>query len=73
MEKETKEQRFVRVAERRVQNVLHGIRSLSQCANPKVYAWNEGQLQKIWEAIDGELRVCKQSFTDPEARTFRLR
>ena len=72
MDKETNEQRFVRIAEKRVQNILRGIKSLSQCANPRVYAWDEGQLQKIWDAIDSELTVCKQSFGDPEGRIFRL-
>jgi glucan phosphorylase len=72
MEKETKEQRFKRVAEKRVQNVLNGIRSLSQCANPRVYAWDDNQLRKIWNAIDRELSLCKESFSDPQARTFRL-
>lgn len=72
MTKETKDQRFVRVAERRVQNILKAMRSLSQCANPKIYAWDDGQLRKIWKAIDTELERCKQSFSDPEGHTFRL-
>jgi hypothetical protein len=72
MDKETKEERFVRVAERRVENILHSLRSLSQCANRKVYAWDEKQLKKIWDAIEHELAECKQSFGDPSARTFRL-
>jgi glucan phosphorylase len=72
MEKETKQQRFKRVAEKRVQNILNGIRSLSQCANPRIYAWDDGQIQKIWDAIENEITLCKESFSDPEARTFRL-
>jgi hypothetical protein len=72
MEKETKQQRFVRIAERRVQNILHGIQSLSQCSNPKVYEWNDEQMQKIWSAIDAELTRCRRSFDDPEGHTFRL-
>ena len=72
MEKETREERFRRVAEKRVQNILKSVRSLSQCANPRVYEWNEKQLKKIWEAVDREIDLCKQSFRDPESRTFRL-
>ena len=72
MEKETKEQRFKRVAEKRVQNVLKGIRSLTQCANHRIYNWDNKQLQKIWDAIDQELKLCKESFSDPEARIFKL-
>jgi len=72
MEKETKQQRFKRVAEKRVQNILNSIKSLSQCANLRIYAWDIKQLQKIWDAIDHELTLCKESFSDPEARAFRL-
>ena len=38
----------------------------------RVYAWEDEQLQRIWDAIDHELTVCKESFRDPEAREFRL-
>ena len=69
---ENKQQRFKRVAEKRVQNVLNAVKSLSQCANPRIYAWQDDQLKKIWNAIDRELTSCKQSFSDPESRAFRL-
>jgi hypothetical protein len=72
MENESKQQRFKRVAEKRVQNILNGIKSLSQCANSRIYTWDDKQLQKIWEAIDHELILCKKSFSDPEAGVFRL-
>jgi glucan phosphorylase len=72
MEKETKQQRFKRVVEKRVQNILNGIKSLSQCTNQKIYAWDDEQLQKIWDAIDRELTLCKESFHNPEGRAFRL-
>jgi hypothetical protein len=72
MEKETKEHRFKRVAEKRVQNILNGLRSLSQCANRRTYAWDDDQLRKIWDAIDREITLCRESFHDPESRTFKL-
>jgi hypothetical protein len=72
MEKETKKQRFKRVAEKRVQNILDSIKSLSQCANSRIYSWDDEQLQKIWSTVDRELSLCKKSFSDPEARVFRL-
>jgi hypothetical protein len=72
MERENKQQRFKRVAERRVQNILKSIRSLSQCANAKIYEWDDGQLKKIWRAIDLELKACRESFDNPDAGVFRL-
>lgn len=72
MSKETKEERFVRVAEKRVQNVISALRSLSQCANRKAYGWSDDQLARIWSAIDGEVAACKESFENPDRRVFKL-
>ena len=62
MEKETKEERFKRIAEKRVQNIIHAIRNLSGLSNKKVYEWETEQLEKIWKAIDKEVGDCKDSF-----------
>ena len=72
MEKESRQHRFKRVAERRVQNIIKSIRSLSQCANTKIYEWDNEQLKKIWKAIDQELAACRNSFDNPDAGVFRL-
>lgn len=72
MKNETKEQRFVRVGEKRVQNIIKGIRSLSQMSNPRIYSWNRDQLSKIWQAIEEELLVCQKSFDDPGKELFKL-
>ena len=72
MKGETKEQRFKRIAEKRVQRVLDSIRSLSQTSNKRMYQWSDKQLNKIWAAIDRELETCKSSFEDNEPREFRL-
>ncbi len=72
MKKETKEERFVRVAEKRVQNVINGVRSLSQLSNEKVYKWNKEQLDKIWKAIEQEIDICKKGFDDPDSDIFKL-
>jgi hypothetical protein len=69
---ESKEERFKRVAVKRVQNAIKSIRSLSQLANSKVYKWNDQQLQKIWKALDKELDDCKNRFNEPDAGLFRL-
>ena len=72
MKGETKEQRFKRVAEKRVQNVLDSIRKLSQCSNKRMYEWNEVQLKSIWGAIDQEITRCKERFETEESVEFRL-
>jgi len=72
MKGETKEERFKRIAEKRVQRVLDSIRSLSQSSNKRMYNWNNEQLNKIWTSIDNELKKCKASFEDAKPEEFRL-
>ena len=72
MKGETKEQRFKRIAEKRVQRVLDSIRSLSSCSNKRMYEWNNEQLKKIWDVIDKELVKCKASFENARPEEFRL-
>ncbi len=72
MKGETKEERFKRVVQKRVQNVLDGLRRLSQCSNKRMYKWNDEQLKKIWIAIDKELKTCKSSYETAEPDEFRL-
>ena len=72
MKGETKEERFKRVVQKRVQNVLDSLRRLSQCSNKRMYAWNDEQLKKIWAAIDKELKGCKAGFENVEPEEFKL-
>ena len=72
MKNESKDERFKRVAEKRVQNIIKGIRGLSQLSNKKVYQWNIDQLEKIWIAIEKEINNCKMSFNEPDSDVFKL-
>jgi hypothetical protein len=72
MKGETKEHRFQRIAERRVQRVLDSLRSLSQTSNRRMYEWNEPQMKKIWSAIEKELKLCRESFAENEEKEFKL-
>lgn len=72
MKGESKRQRFIRVAEKRVQNAVDSIRKISQCSNRRMYEWDEKQLKTIWDALESELRKCKDSFRTEGEQTFRL-
>ena len=72
MRGETKEERFKRIAEKRVQLVIEDLRKLSQCANRRMYQWDDEQLGKIWNAIGKGLDTCRASFEDAEHQEFRL-
>ena len=72
MKRETKEDRFKRIAERRVQRVIDSFRSLSQCSNKRMYEWNEEQLKKMWDAIERALESCKEGFKKSAPEEFKL-
>jgi hypothetical protein len=72
MKGESKEERFKRIAEKRVQRVLDSIRSLSHLSNRRMYTWNQGQLRKIRDAIDKELKQCMEGFEHSEPGEFKL-
>ena len=54
-----KKDRFKRVASRRVDNILKGIRSLSKCSNTNNYQYNEEDLSKMTRAIREELKIME--------------
>lgn len=73
MNKETKEERFKRIATKRVKRILHDIKLLGNCSNKNMYSWNENQLRKIWSAIDQEYKWCKVQYSSNSiAKKFKL-
>ena len=70
---ENKNDRFVRIAERRVDRIIDSFRLLSQCSNTSVYNFDDEQLNKIWRHIDKSYRECKSSFTNKsKKKKFKL-
>lgn len=57
-----KKDRFKRVASRRVENILKGIRSLSKCSNINNYEYQEDDLNKMVKAIKEELRLMETQY-----------
>ena len=60
--KETKHERFIRVAEQRTQKVLDDLHALSKCCHPAVYEYTDAELEKIFTAIEKELQEVKDTF-----------
>lgn len=57
-----KEERFRRVASRRVQEILDKLRLLGNCANRGNYYYTDEQIRKIFSAIDDEWKKVKIEF-----------
>ncbi len=60
--KETKHERFVRVAAKRTQDVLDSLKALEKCCHPAVYEYTEKELKKIYAAIEHKLQEVKDTF-----------
>ena len=60
--KAIKEERFKRIAGRRVQEILDKLRLLGNCANRGNYSYTDEQIRKIFNAIDEEWKKVKMEF-----------
>jgi len=72
--RESKSERFVRVAERRTAKVLTDLRLLGQCANTRTYEYSPDQVRKIFREIRRTLRDAEKKFAETEGKSqFKLR
>ena len=61
-------ERFRRVAERRVNNVLDAVRLLGQCSNRRTYEYTDDDVRRMFREIDREIRAAKQSFMSQDKK-----
>ena len=61
--RESKAERFRRVAEASVNKTIKMIRLLGNCANPQTYAYDAAQSEKIFAALQDELGAAKERFS----------
>jgi len=71
--RESKSERFTRVAERRTVRVLTDLRLLGQCANRRSYEYSPEQVRKIFREIRRSLRAAEERFEDGRNTQFRLK
>ncbi|MDD4509359.1 MAG: hypothetical protein PHY23_00340 [Oscillospiraceae bacterium] len=62
MRKESKQDRFIRVAEQRTQKILECLRALSNCAAHASYEYTPQQVEQIFNAIDAEAELTRSRF-----------
>ena len=66
--KEIKDNRFKRIASRRVQEILDKLRLLKNCANRGNYYYTDEQVRKIFTAIDDEWKKVKIEFSKHKSK-----
>ncbi len=60
--KTLREERFKRVASRRVQEILTKLRLLGNCSDKANYSYSPEQVKKIFSAIEDNVRETKARF-----------
>ena len=63
--KETSEERFKRIAERRTKIILEYLRLLGNCSNTGSYSYTEEDVSKIFSTVEKELKRVKALFNRP--------
>lgn len=70
-----KREKFVRLAEQRVNRALNDIRLIGNLSNRSAYSFTDDDVKKIFKALQKELEQSKARFTDAESASggdFRL-
>ncbi|HAB53462.1 MAG TPA: hypothetical protein DCE80_15035 [Ignavibacteriales bacterium] len=72
MEKESRHERFKRLASKRTNEILEKIRILGNCSNKSSYEYTEEEINKIFSEIDKQLKLTKAKFLAGKRERFRL-
>lgn len=74
MPKETKRERFVRIAESRTNRIIDQLRLLGNCSNRNNYEYTDDDIKKIFNAINREVKSAQGRFNgeDTENQRFTL-
>jgi len=63
---ESKQEKFRRIASSRTQRILEDLRLLGNCANTGTYHYNKDDVNKIFSAIEKEIKRVKSLFDKPK-------
>ena len=65
---ETRKDRFTRLASRRTNEIIERIRILGNCSNKSTYEYTEEEVNKIFRAIDREIKASKGKFSSSKKK-----
>jgi hypothetical protein len=67
-----KRDRFKRLAQQRTNIVLKRLKVLGNCANRSAYEYTEDEVNKIFNAIDRQVKNVKAKFHYSKTKEFKL-
>lgn len=65
---ESKRNKFVRIVESRTNKIINMIQLLGNCSNQNVYEFSNADVEKIFGAIELELREAKKKFNKIDSK-----
>ena len=65
---ETKRDKFVRLAEARTNKIISMLQLLGNCSNTSAYDYSQQDVDKIFSAIENEVREAKKKFNKTESK-----
>lgn len=60
---ESDREKFVRLANSRVNKAIHSIRIIGNLSNRSNYSYTEDDIEKIFRALQEELKGCRKRFS----------
>lgn len=66
-ERETKRERFIRIAEARTNKIIDMIKLLGNCSSTSNYEYTDEDVRKIFGAIEREMRNVKARFNENDS------
>lgn len=66
---ETKRDKFVKLAEARTNKIIDMLRLLGNCSNTSAYEYTQQDVDKIFSAIEAEVKEAKKKFNKIESKT----
>jgi hypothetical protein len=71
MPREQDRQKFVRLANARVNRAIDAIRLIGNLSNRSNYVFLDSDVERIFRTLNGELKSCRQKFEGPEGRAAK--
>ena len=74
-DKETKREKFVRIAEARTYKIINMIQLLGNCSNQNLYEYSQKDINKIFNALQNELDEARKRYSkqdNPKNSKFTL-
>ena len=67
-EQETKREKFIRLAEPRTNKIIDMLQLLGNCSNSSAYDYTQQDVDKIFNAIESEVREAKKKFSKVDSK-----